>query len=273
MGQSRSRNPVGETRVAKRHALSDTKQSVCFLESNPQLTLLRRGAAEYLGTLLLVLVLIAAKLNGPYSTSMNAGPNVIIAAVGAGSALAGLIFSLGEISGGHFNPLISILQWMSGLRSGRCAIVYTAAQFAGGVCGAILANVAFGKGHPLGQTQNHGHGWLMAELLSSAGLMIVVFGCMKSGRREFGTLGVAAWLTGSIIGLPTAIANPALALGTHFALSAGSLRWTSLALVLSMEGAGMLLAGLALSLLFPKELSISCVACVSNNADRVPARS
>ena len=253
--------------------MSDTKQPVCFLESNPQLTLLRRGAAEYTGTLLLVLVLISAKLNGPYSTSMNPGPGVMIGAVGSGSALAGLIFGLGAISGGHFNPLISILQWMSGQRSGRCAMVYTAAQLAGGVCGAMLANAAFGARHQPGGAQDHGHGWFIAELLSSAGLMIVVFGCMKSGRREFGTLGVAAWLTGSIIGLPTALANPALALGMHFALSAGSLSWTSLTLVLSMEGAGMLLAAMALALVFPKELSASCVVRVPNSENHVPARS
>lgn len=50
---------------------NDTTQPVCFLEVDPQLSLLKRGAAEFTGTLLLVLVLIGTKLSALHSPVAN----------------------------------------------------------------------------------------------------------------------------------------------------------------------------------------------------------
>jgi glycerol uptake facilitator-like aquaporin len=236
----------------------DTAQAVCFLEVDPQLSLLRRGAAEFTGTLLLVLVLMGTKLHALHTATANRDTSGLALAVAAGGALAGLILALGAISGGHFNPLITVLQWMSRWRNGTCAIVYVAAQLAGGAGGALLATLVFGRMTAAGGSMSPGPGWMLAELLASAGLMVVVFGCMRSGRRDdIAAFGVGAVLTALNIGLPGTFANPALALGAELALGAAALTWPALLYAVLMESAGALLAAVVLGLLFPKAWTVS----------------
>jgi glycerol uptake facilitator-like aquaporin len=236
---------------------NDTTQPGCFLELDPHLSLLRRGATEFTGTLLLVLVLMGTKLNALQVPTVSRDTAGFMGAVAAGSALAGLILALGTVSGGHFNPLITILQWISRLRDTKCAAAYVAAQVVGSVSGAVLATMAFGTLRESAESRSTGHGWMVAELLSSAGLMLVVFGCMRSGRREFGPLGVGAWLTGSSIGLPATFANPALALGAKFALGTGALTWQAVGVAMLMEIGGAFLAAAFLGLIFPKEFTVA----------------
>lgn len=237
--------------------LNETTRPVCFMELDPQLSLLRRGAAEFTGTLLLVFVLVATRLNAVHSSTVDHDAYGFVGAVAAGGALAGLILALGTVSGGHFNPLITILQWMSQLRAANCAVAYVGAQLVGGVTGAILATTVVGAAHEATRPGSPGHGFMLAELLSSAGLMVVVFGCMRSGRREFGPLAVGLWLTGSAIALPAAFANPALALGMKVAFGVGALTLHSLALSVLMEIVGAFVAAAVVGLLFRKELSVS----------------
>jgi hypothetical protein len=112
-------------------------QPVCFLELDPQFSLLRRGAAEFTGTLLLVLVLMGTRLNAQQAPTISRDAAGLMGAVAAGSALAGLILAFGAVSGAHFNPLITILQWMSRLRSAKCAVTYVAANS----CGALRLRI------------------------------------------------------------------------------------------------------------------------------------
>jgi glycerol uptake facilitator-like aquaporin len=250
---------------------NDTTQPVCFLELDPHLSLLRRGATEFTGTLLLVLVLLGTKLNALQVPTVSRDTAGFMGAVAAGSALAGLILALGTVSGGHFNPLITILQWISRLRDTKCAAAYVAAQVVGGVSGAVLATMAFGTVRESGESRSTGHGWMVAELLSSAGLMLVVFGCMRSGRRQFGPLGVGAWLTGSSIGLPATFANPALVLGAKFALRTDALTWQAVGVAMLMEIGGAFLAAAILGLIFPKQLTVARPMCRASKVENTAA--
>jgi glycerol uptake facilitator-like aquaporin len=66
-------------------------------------------------------------------------------AVATAGALVGLILAFGAVSDGHFNPLITTLQWLSRERNLRCTIAYCVAQMVGAVLGAFLANWLFGQ--------------------------------------------------------------------------------------------------------------------------------
>ena len=75
--------------------------------------------------------------------------------------LAVLILVFGPVSGAHFNPVVSAADWLLGRRagtglSGREVAAYTLAQIAGGVVGAVLANVMFDL--PAGPDRDHGPG-------------------------------------------------------------------------------------------------------------------
>ena len=104
-----------------------------------QFDLARRLFAEWLGTLLLVAVVVGSGIMG----ERLAGGNVAIALLGntipTGAILVVLIVIFGPISGAHFNPAVTlcfVIRREIGLRD---AGLYLLAQVAGGVCGTILS--------------------------------------------------------------------------------------------------------------------------------------
>ena len=236
--------------------LNGTNPSVCFLESDPQLSLVRRGAAEFIGTLLLVLVILGEKLNASHFPGSGHDTGALALAVAAGAALGALILALGSVSGGHFNPLITLLQWITRLRSGKSFCVYVTAQIAGGIGGAILASTAFGRMRSVGGPPSPESGWVLAELLFSTGLLVVVFGCMQSNRKEFAALAVGTWLMGSSIDMPNAFGNPALALGAKLSLG-GVLTWHTVLFAIVVELGGAAVTAAIVALLFPNFMRVS----------------
>jgi glycerol uptake facilitator-like aquaporin len=235
---------------------------------DPQLPLLRHGAGEFVGTLLLVLVLVATKLSASQPASGGYDVRLLTGAVAAGAAASALLLALGTVGGGNFNPLIAILQSIFRLHDSSRTAVLLVAQLAGGVCGATLAAFMFGVTNLFGPTQIPGLAVILAELISSAGLMIVYFGCLNSGRKKFTPLAVGAWLTASAIGLPTALANPAAALGTKLAFGDHSLQWQSVLLAILIQCSGALLAAAILSFLFPRHGVKSGPATILRNVER-----
>ena len=111
--------------------------------------LARRLVAEFLGTALLVAVVIgsgiAAQRLSPTDTGLQLLQNSLTTVFGLGV----LILLFGPVSGAHFNPVVSAVDWAVGRRSqtgltGSDVLAYTLAQILGGIGGALLANVMFG---------------------------------------------------------------------------------------------------------------------------------
>ncbi|WP_321490187.1 aquaporin [uncultured Hyphomonas sp.] len=187
-------------------------QSTCFHEADPGVPLAKRAMAEALGTLLLVLAASGAGLAGERAFRAEPGLVLPVAAIAIPGALVGLILALGAVSGGHFNPLITILQWLAGERGRICMLAYVGAQFAGGVVGGWLG-AALWQAAPTATVV-----WdrmsLASEAIATGGLMLIVFGCSRSGRTEIGPIAVGAWLSASILSSPTtSYANPAVVAG------------------------------------------------------------
>ena len=248
----------------------ETVQSRCFFEADPDCSLFRRAFAELMGTFLLVLVLAGAKLNAFQVSGWIGDSSVLTCAIAAGAALAGLIFAFGAVSGGHFNPLITVLQMIFRERSSKCTLAYVIAQFAGAVGGAYSAFLALGPADGRRGPPSQGYAWMFAEFIASAGLMLVVFGCMRSGRKEFGSLGVGIWLTALSIALPGTAANPAVAIGMAAAFPFEAVVARPLPLSWLMELTGALLAGGVLFILFPRDkaaaASLSATEGVANQS-------
>jgi glycerol uptake facilitator-like aquaporin len=141
---------------------------------------------------------------------------VLVSALATSAALAALILAFGPLSGGHFNPLITVAQWLGGKRAGRCTCAYVGAQVTGGVSGAILAAwisradravVAFAP-------------WQLAlsEVVASAGLLVVVLTCARHASPGVGAVAVGGWLLGAMLVMPSmSMANPAIAVASLFA--------------------------------------------------------
>lgn len=84
--------------------------------------------------------MLAATGSGLAAQRFSADPLVrlIASAAATAGALTGLIVALGAVSGGHFNPLITGLQWLMGERRSDCVLAYMAAQLAGAITGSTL---------------------------------------------------------------------------------------------------------------------------------------
>jgi glycerol uptake facilitator-like aquaporin len=184
--------------------------------------LARRAAAEFVGTGLLVAVVVGSGI-AAQTLSGDTGLRLLENALATAGGLAVLILVLGPVSGGHFNPVVSLADWWlgrafhSGL-TGRQLWVYVAAQSAGGVGGAILANAMYAE--PLvtwSQHRRSGANILLSEVVATAGLVVLIFILVRGGR-----FGVIPWTVGAYIGAAywwtssTSFANPAVTLARAF---------------------------------------------------------
>lgn len=191
----------------------------CFFEQNPALPLVRRSFVEAVGTAFLVVAAIASGLSVARLATNEPLVASIIVAVSIAGALVGLIVALGKVSGGHYNPIITIAQWLSGERSRTCMIAYVLGQIAGAIVGALLSQQMFADhvaaAAPAGLPS---FGMFLSEVVASAGLMTIVLGCARSTKWETGPFAVGAWLTAAILATPsTSYANPAIAIAAIFA--------------------------------------------------------
>jgi glycerol uptake facilitator-like aquaporin len=193
--------------------------STCFFERDPDYPLWRRSLAELIGTALLMLAATGATLTAQRLSTHEPAVGAVIGAFGVAAPLVALIIAFGATSGGHFNPLITALQCMTGERTLRCTLGYIPAQCLGAIAGAVLATGVFVTQTPGVPAQvSHSSRIAMSEVIASACLLIVVFACARSARRDTGPFAVGAWLFTAIIATPsTSYANPAIAFAALFA--------------------------------------------------------
>src|ERR1044072_4046941 len=128
-------------RVAK--AGGATSAATCFFELDTTVPLSRRVIAESLGTFLLMSVVCGSSIASSRLFAASPEWTSVFTGVAVSGALLAMIFTFGTVSGGHFNPLITILQWLAGERSARCMLWYVAAQISGALCGAWLTRLLF----------------------------------------------------------------------------------------------------------------------------------
>ena len=134
--------------------------------------LLRAPAAGWSTTADIVVVGsgIAAQRLSPSDTGLQLLQNSLTTVFGLGV----LILWFGPVSGAHFNPVVSAVDWAVGRRTrtglpGRDVFSYTAAQVLGGIGGAVLANVMFGlAAAQISQHVRSAPGLWLGELVATA---------------------------------------------------------------------------------------------------------
>jgi glycerol uptake facilitator-like aquaporin len=226
--------------------------ATCFFEQDPEISLRRRMFVEGVGTLLLMLAATGAGLTAHHLSAKSPGLGLLLSAVTTAGALVGLIVALGQVSGGHFNPLITGLQCLAGERRLDCTLAYVTAQLFGAGLGAVIAGALFDAPVPTQGPMLSVRTALASEMVASAGLMIVVFGCARSGRREAAALAVGAWLTAAIIATPSgSYANPAIAIAAIVAAGPVALPSPTALFYAASEVAGALLALAVIQITYP----------------------
>jgi glycerol uptake facilitator-like aquaporin len=185
----------------------------CFVELGPPLPLARRAAIEAAGSFFLMFVIVGAS-----ALAQRQSPDALlvklVVATGISGALIGLIIAFGPLSGGHLNPLISVVQWFPGKqRPLSCAALYVIAQIGGACAGAWCAKSILGAGDMHQPALSLSGNRAGSEAICSIGLMAIVLAASNRGQRSTAPFAVGGWLAAASFATPSApYANPAVTL-------------------------------------------------------------
>jgi aquaporin Z len=163
---------------------------------------------EFIGTFFFVLTI---------GLTVIPGAAGVIPPIAIGAALMVMVFAGGHISGGHYNPAVTLGVWMRGRCEAKDVVPYWAAQIAGAAAAAGVAGYLVGPGTPM-TIESVPHA-LVAELLFTFALVWVVLNTATAkgteGNSFYGlaigmTVMIGAFAVGGISG---GAFNPAVAIG------------------------------------------------------------
>jgi arsenate reductase len=215
--------------------------------------------AELLGSALLVTAVVGSGIAAARLSPSDGGLQLLENSTATVFGLAVLILVFGPVSGGHFNPVISAVDWLltrrrpgNGLSAAGVA-TYGAAQLVGAILGALLANMMFDL--PAVQISGKdrltlGHG--LGEVVATAGLVLLVFALARTGRAALSAaavgayIGAAYWFTSS-----TSFANPAVTVGRIFSDTFAGIASTSALFFIAAQLVGGLVGLGLIRLFFP----------------------
>lgn len=182
----------------------------------------RRAVAELLGTSLLVMIVVGSGIAAQQLSPNDVGLQLLQNSTATVLGLAVLILVLGPVSGAHFNPVVSLADWILGRRRGSGLTLpelgtYVIAQTAGAISGSVVANAMFEVGTSISAKERVTPGHLLGEVVATAGLILLIFALAATKRGVLAApavgayIGAAYWFTSS-----TSFANPAVTVGRIF---------------------------------------------------------
>jgi glycerol uptake facilitator-like aquaporin len=171
----------------------------------------RQVAAEFVGTAFLVMAVVGSGVMASTLSPDDAGLQLLQNSLATGAALVALIVALQPVSA-SFNPVVTLMERALGMIDSRTAAGLIGGQVLGGLAGTVAANLMFGLDAVSFSThQRAGVPLWLAEVIATVGLLLVIFGTVRSGRADRvafavgGYITAAYWFTSS-----TSFANPAV---------------------------------------------------------------
>lgn len=124
-----------------------------------------------------------------------------------GLIVMAMIYAVGDVSGAHINPAVTIGFLLAGRLPGRCVLPYVASQLAGAILASLVLLALFGDHASLGATLPAGSAWQSfgLEVVLTAILMFVIL-CVSTGPKEVGTM--AGIAIGGVVALEALFAGP-----------------------------------------------------------------
>jgi glycerol uptake facilitator-like aquaporin len=171
----------------------------------------KRLAAEALGSAFLLATVVGSSIMGAELAQGSAALALFVTSTSTGAMLAVLIWLFGPVSGGHFNPVVSLAFAATGQLKWRDVAPYCLAQLAGFLLGVWAAHAMFELPIlQLATVARTGSGHWLAEAIATFGLILVILGCFARTPTVVPAMvglyiGAAYWFTAS-----TAFANPAM---------------------------------------------------------------
>jgi glycerol uptake facilitator-like aquaporin len=172
-------------------------------------------------------------------------------------ALIALIWMFGAVSGAHFNPAVTVVDRSFGGITTRDTGLYIVAQIAGGCLGAIVANLMFDLPAIDWSTKDRSSAALwLSEIIATAGLLLVIHGCVRSGRADVVAVAVGVWIGGAYFSTSsTSFANPAVTIARTLSDSFAGIAPSSAPMFILMQLAGAVVAVVLVRFLYPPTLT------------------
>ena len=184
----------------------------------------RRALAEFLGTGLLVAVVVGSGI-AAQRLSTDTGLQLLENSIATALGLGVLILLLAPVSGAHFNPAVTLVMRLRGEMASGDAIAYIAVQVVAAVAGVVLAHAMFDQAllQPGTHARSGGAQWV-SEGVATCGLLLTILLGARHRPQAIPALVAsyifaAYWFTAS-----TSFANPAVTLARSLTQSFAGIR-------------------------------------------------
>jgi glycerol uptake facilitator-like aquaporin len=218
--------------------------------------MLRRLAAEFIGTALLLATVVGSGIMAERLAGGNAAVALLGNTIATGAMLFVLITMFANISDAHFNPLVTVLDLSGGGLGAKEAGLYLMAQVTGAVAGTGVANLMFDLPAFFASTKvRTGASQWLGEFVATFGLIAVI----KAVSRQYKSTTVIAaavacyitaayWFTSS-----TSFANPAVTIARSLSDTFAGIRPVDVPAFIAAQSAGGVAAAVLFRWLIPKE--------------------
>ena len=213
----------------------------------------RRLLAELLGAAFLAGVVIGSGIAAAHLSPNDTGLELLENAAATAAGLFAIILMFGPVSGAHLNPVVSLVDASFGGIRWRDALAYIPAQIAGCALGAIAANGMFAKAAVSISTKHRASlSHLLAEVIATAGLMLVIFALARTRRATITPAAVGAYIGAAyFFTSSTSFANPAISVGRMFSNTFAGIAPASVPGFVGAQVLGGLAAVVVLRTLYP----------------------
>lgn len=206
-------------------------------------TLPRRIVAEFIGTAMLLAIVVGSGIMGERLAAGNDAVALLGNTIATGAGLIVLIHMFGPISGAHFNPAVTLAVLLKREMTARVATLYVAAQLVGAVLGVWAAHAMFAE--PVLQISRKARDGLpqgFAECVATFGLIGTIFGTQRN-RPEFTPIAVGLYITAAYwFTASTSFANPAVTIARSLSDSFAGIAPHSAPLFIAAQLVGMMTA-------------------------------
>ena len=176
-----------------------------------------RVAAEFIGTALLLAIVVGSGIMGETLANGNAAIALLGISIATGAGLYVLITVLGPISGAHFNPAVSLTFWRTGELTLGLLMAYTIAQVCGGLIGVWLTHAMFDL--PVIQFSSKvrsGVPQWISECLATGVLLVTIHLGIRNAADKVPLLVALIVTAGYWFTASTFFANPAVTIARSF---------------------------------------------------------
>ena len=220
---------------------------------SPDGTLRRSLLAEFLGSAFLAAVVIGSGIAAQRLSPGDVGLELLENAAATAAGLYTIILMFGPVSGGHFNPVVSLVDASFGGLTWRRALAYVLAQMVGCIAGAVTANGMFAAAAVSISTKHRASpSHLLAEVVATLGLLLVIFALARTKRASSAPAAVGAYIGAAyFFTSSTSFANPAISIGRMFSNTFAGIAPASVPGYIVAQLIGGIVAVIVLRTLYP----------------------